>query len=92
MEYHTTTENNLVSVNPVIRDDQALICIGTPSDTVTPYDVYARMIAKDARIAFSRAGVPAAVVTCHRRIASVGYGTGPGGARRFGDDMLPDDV
>lgn len=92
MKYHTTTENNLVSTNPVIRDDQALIHIGTPSHTVTPYDVYARFIVRDARLAFARAGVSAEVVTCHRRIASVGFGSGPGGAVRLGDDMIPPDV
>ncbi|MFT3991186.1 MAG: hypothetical protein QM680_07230 [Luteolibacter sp.] len=92
MEYSATTENNIVSTDPVIRDDQTLIYLGTPSHTTTPYDFYARMLVKEARIAFARVGIPAEIVSCPRRIASVGYGSGPGGAVRFGDDMLPPDV
>lgn len=92
MDHRTRTESNLVKIDPLIDDNQTMIYLGTPSHTTTPYDTYARMIVKDARIAFARASIPAEVLACHRRIARVGAGSGPGGAVRFGDDMLPPDV
>ena len=92
MEYRTTTANNLVSIDPVPKDHETLIYLGTPCHTTPPYDTYARLIVRDARIAFARARIHAEVVSCHRRIATVGFGSGRDGAVRFGDDMLPPDV
>lgn len=86
------TLHNIIHHDPEVTEDQVLIHLGTPSYTVTPYDTYARYIAKDASKAFMRAGIPAEIHLCHRRIASVGWGSGQGGCVRFGDDMLPPDV
>lgn len=85
-------EHGIVHVDPPLHEDETLIYLGSPSHTVTPYDVYARYIVKAAVLAFKRAQIDAEVVTCHRRRASVGFGTGPGGSVRFGDDMIPPDV
>ena len=69
-----------------------MIYAGSPSSSTTPYDVYARYIVRDARIALMRCQVQGEVHTCHRRIASVGVGSGPGGSVRFGDDMIPPEI
>ncbi len=86
------TNHNIIHHDPELEPGQALLFLGSPSRTVTPYDVYARYIAMDARICFMRARIPATIHTCHRRVAHVGYGSGRGGSVRFGDDMIPPDV
>jgi hypothetical protein len=88
----TYTKNNIVHVDPEITEQQVMIYVGSPSHTVTPYDVYARYVVKAARIAFMRRQVPAEIHTCHRRIASIHHGSGPNGSVRFGDDMIPPDI
>lgn len=92
MNWQPYNKHGITGSDPVITEDQALIYIGTPDRSTCPYDTYARIIENRARIAFMRAGIEATVVSCHRRIAHVGFGSGPGGARRFGDDMIPPDV
>lgn len=85
------TKHGIIHHDPETAPDESMLYLGTPSHTVTPYDTYARMLEDDARKCFRRAGIAATVVSCHRRIASP-IGSGPGGSRRFGDDMLPPDV
>lgn len=92
MEFTRTVKNNVVEIDPVISNEQALLFLGSPSHTVTPYDIYARFISDDARIAFARAGIPAKVVSCHREVASLHHGSGPEGMVRFGDKMMPPHV
>ena len=79
-------------VDPDVPEGSTLIQLGTPCHTTCPYDTYARYIANDARKCFLRAGIPAEIHTCHRRINRVTFGSGRGGAVRMGDDMLPPDV
>lgn len=79
-------------VDPDVPEGSTLIHLGTPCHTTTPYDTYARYIAKDAVKCFRRAGITAEVHTCHRRINRVSHGSGHGGAVRLGDDMIPPDV
>ena len=86
------TKHNTIHHDPEITKDQALLYLGTPCRTVCPYDTYARLIAKNARMAFMRGGVQAEVHCCHRRIAALSRGSGPGGGVRMGDNMLPPDV
>ena len=92
MKMNITTANNSTRHDPEITEARAVIILGSPPSSTCPYDTYARMIVEEGRAVFRRAGIPVEVVTCHRRIASVGFGSGPGGARRFGDDMIPPDV
>jgi hypothetical protein len=86
------TKHNIVHHDPEITEDQVMVYVGAPSSSTTPYDVYARYVAKDARIALMRSQVKGEVHTCYRRIASVGVGSGPGGSVRFGDDMIPPEI
>jgi len=86
------TEHNIVHHDPEITEDQVMIYAGSASSSATPYDIYARYIVRDARIALMRRQVKGEVHTCHRRIAHVGYGSGPEGSVRFGDDMLPPEI
>jgi hypothetical protein len=88
----TYTEHNIVHVDPEITEDQVMIYAGSPSSSTTPYDVYARYIVHDVRIALMRRQVKGEVHTCHRRVAHVGYGSGPGGSVRLGDDMIPPEI
>lgn len=83
------TIHNTIHHDPEITEGQSLLYLGTPSHTTCPYDTYARMLANSARKAFQRGGVKAEVHCCHRRISSVGVGSGRGGAVRMGDEMLP---
>lgn len=85
------TKNRTLCIDPDTEPGQSLLYLGTPSASTCPYDHYARMIATDARKCFARAGIPATVHLCHRSIVHP-IGSGPDGAVRFGDDMLPPDV
>ncbi|MFT3991199.1 MAG: hypothetical protein QM680_07295 [Luteolibacter sp.] len=69
MEYKTTCENNIVTIKPIIREDQVLIHLGSSCQSSTAYDAYARFLEKDARTAFIRAGIEAEVISCPRRLA-----------------------
>lgn len=86
------TKHNTIHHDPEITEGQALLYLGTPSHTTCPYDIYARLLAKDARTAFLRGGIQAEVHCCYRRISSLASGSGRGGGVRMGDDMLPPDV
>lgn len=88
---NTYTKNGIIHIDPETAADETLFYLGTPGHTVTPYDVYARMIVGDARKCFRRAGILATVTACHRHIAHP-MGSSPGSSVRFGDDMLPPDV
>lgn len=60
----------------------------TPCRSVTPYGSYGSKQANQWRKIMANAGIVCEVTEEQRRIENP-IGSGPGGAVRFGDDMLP---
>lgn len=76
---------------PELAPDEVLVVYGTPCHTTCPYDAYERIMAEQAEEAFADARMDVEIVVLHNRAAAA-LPTGPGGRRRFGDDMMPGTV
>ena len=89
--YNQVKEGNILIVRPDLQEGEVMLSLGCGSSSTCPYDQYARLSADRYRRWLNRAGAPFEIIICNQRLINY-TGSGRGGAKRLGDDMIPPEI
>lgn len=88
MKTHTYTTGNVRHVDDILPVGYVVVDVYTPTSSVTPWDYYGGKHQQEYRAVLKDANIECVLLENRLTIIRP-VGTGPCGAVRFGDNMLP---